>query len=303
MSVSSSSLPAIIAVGPQRTATTWLHRLLRGHAGVPRIKESDFFTVNYSRGLECYAELFADSPPGLPKLEICPNYFASPAALERIAADLPGCRIVCTLRDPLERAWSHYRLMRSRGLTRAGFEELVTTPGSLIHESARYAFYLERWLKRFGRANVLVLLYEDLVADPRRFVSEFCSFIGIPPILVADSLSELKRVNMATHDARRPRMAHVGMLAVRRLEAHNAWRLKKLAGRLRIWRACFASGEEFAPMSQDVASRMRAFYEFEILALEKLLSRRFEVWRRINSAAAESAPRAAHVFLRAAGVF
>lgn len=300
MSVS-SILPTIIAVGPPRTATTWIHRLLLGHAGVPRTKETDFFTANYARGLEWYAQFFADCPPGLPKLEICPNYFARPAALERIAADLPGCRIICTLRDPLERAWSHYRLMRGRGLTRAGFEELVTTPGSVIHESGRYAFHLERWFERFGRANVLVLLYEDLVADPRRFISEFCSFIGIPPIPVADSVSELKRVNMVTHDARRPRMAHAGMLAVRWLEARHAWRLKKLAGRLKIWRACFASGDEFAPMSQDVASRMRAFYEPEILALEKLLSRQFEVWRRVNSAAAESAPRAAHDLLRAAG--
>ncbi len=278
-------MPAIIAVGPQRTATTWLYRLLIGRAGVPRTKEVDFFTVNYAHGLEWYAAFFADCPPGLPKLEICPNYFASASARERIAADLPGCKIICTLRDPLERAWSHYRLMRGRGFTRADFEELATAPGSPIHESGRYAFYLERWFERFGRANVLVLLYEDLLADPRRFVGEFCSFIGIAPIPVADSVSELKHVNVATHDARRPRMAHAATVAVRWLEAHHAWRLRKVAGRLRIWRACFASGDEFAPMSQDVASRMRAFYEPEIVALEKLLGRPLDIWRGSDSAA------------------
>jgi hypothetical protein len=294
-------LPAIIAVGPQRTATTWIYRLLIGHAGVPRTKEVDFFTVNYAHGLEWYAEFFADCPPGLPKIEICPNYFASASARERIAADLPGCKIICTLRDPLERAWSHYRLMRGRGFTQADFEELATAPGSPIYESGRYAFYLERWLERFGRANVLVLLYRDLLANPRRFVGELCSFMGIPPVPVADSVNELKRVNTATHDARRPRMAHAGMVAVRWLEAHQAWRLKKVAARLRIWRACFASGGQFGPMPHDVASRMRTFYEPEILAVENLLGRRLDIWRRAEAATAEPAPRIAPRFVGPSG--
>jgi LPS sulfotransferase NodH len=284
VSVPRSSLPSIIAVGPQRTATTWLHRLLQGHAGVPRTKELDFFNANYERGLEWYAQFFSDCPPGLPKIEICPNYFATPIAIERIAADLPDCRIVCTLRDPLERAWSHYRLLRGRGFTHADFEQLATTPGSVIHESGRYAFFIAKWFECFGRDNVLVLLYEDLIADPPAFIGALCSFMGIPPIPIAQHASELKRVNVATHDAKRPRMAHAGMVAMKWLEAHHAWRLKKIAAKLKIWRMCFASGDEFAPLSQEVASRMRAFYEPEILATEKLLGRNLDIWRRADAA-------------------
>ena len=267
---------------------------------MPRTKELDFFNLNYERGLEWYAQFFADCPPGLPKIEICPNYFASDEALERISTDLPDCKIVCSLRDPLERAWSHYRLMRGRGYTHADFEELATTPGSVIHESGRYAFYLARWIARFGRDQVLVLLYEDLLTDPRRFVGEFCAFVRIPPIPIAESASELKRVNVATHDAKRPRMAHAGMVAMKWLEAHHAWRLKKIAGKLKIWRLCFASGDEFAPMSREVASRMRSFYEPEIVATEKLLGRKLDVWRRAESAAAQSASRSSDL-LRVAG--
>jgi len=255
---------------------------------VPRTKELDFFNANYERGLEWYAQFFSDCPPELPKIEICPNYFATPIALERIAADLPDCRIVCTLRDPLERAWSHYRLLRGRGFTHADFEELATTSGSVIHESGRYAFFIAKWLERFGRENVLVLLYEDLLADPPSFIGELCSFMQIPPIPIAQHASELKRVNVATHDAKRPRMAHAGMVAMKWLEAHHAWRTKRLAAKLKIWRMCFASGDEFAPLSPEVASRMRAFYETEILATEKLLGRNLDVWRISDAGAHES---------------
>ncbi|HVN63485.1 MAG TPA: sulfotransferase domain-containing protein, partial [Candidatus Binataceae bacterium] len=76
-----SRLPDFIAVGPQRTGTTWLHKVLQGHTGLPRgIKETDFFLKNYSRGIDWYLEFFRGYPAELPIGEIDPNYFGTEEA-------------------------------------------------------------------------------------------------------------------------------------------------------------------------------------------------------------------------------
>ena len=107
-------LPDFIAIGPPRTGTTWLYRALGGHVGLPRdTKETDFFSTYYAKGMEWYLDFFRDCALELPMGELSPNYFAAPEAPERIARHLPHCRIVCTLRDPVDRMYSFYQIGRA----------------------------------------------------------------------------------------------------------------------------------------------------------------------------------------------
>lgn len=103
-------LPDFIVIGPPRTGTTWLHRVLEGHVGLPAgIKETQFFSWNHGQGLQWYHSFFRDIPLALPAGEIAPACFDHPEARERIAALIPHCRIVCTLRDPVARLYSQYK--------------------------------------------------------------------------------------------------------------------------------------------------------------------------------------------------
>src|SRR5215470_18764382 len=98
----SSRLPDFIAVGPQRTGTTWLHEVMKPHLGLPRgIKETDFFLKNYARGMEWYRDFFRGCSPDLPMGEVDPNYFGEDVARERICKDIPQAKIIVTLRDPI----------------------------------------------------------------------------------------------------------------------------------------------------------------------------------------------------------
>src|SRR5216683_1959296 len=99
----SPRMPRFIAVGPQRTGTTWLHQVLAGHVGLPSIKETDYFSKHYARGLEWYLEFFRNCPVTLPLAEIDPNYFGIAEACDRIATDIPDCKIIVSLRDPVDR--------------------------------------------------------------------------------------------------------------------------------------------------------------------------------------------------------
>ena len=117
-------LPDFIAVGPPRTATTWLHEVLQGHVCLPADrKETDFFTRFYDRGLDWYADYFRHCEGGIPVGELSPMYFASPPARERIARHLPECKIIVSLRDPVERAYSNYRMLRRIVATKVDFED------------------------------------------------------------------------------------------------------------------------------------------------------------------------------------
>src|ERR1700676_3185895 len=99
-----SRLPDFIAVGPQRTGTTWVHEVLKPHLGLPRgIKETDFFLKNYAKGMQWYLEFFRGYPPQMLLGEVDPNYFGEDVVRERIEKDIPGAKIVVTLRDPVER--------------------------------------------------------------------------------------------------------------------------------------------------------------------------------------------------------
>ncbi len=277
-------LPDFIAIGPPRTGTTWLYRALGGHVGLPRdTKETDFFSAHYAKGMEWYLEFFRDCAPGLPMGEISPNYFAAPQAPERIAKDVPGCRIVCTLRDPVDRLYSFYRLMRHNGWTRATMAELAesVTPAT---EGNRYAHYLARWRERFGAERVLVVFYDDLEHAPQRFLDTICGFIGVAPIALAGSPLLGKRVNSVTRGPRVALFAEQAWRLRRWLQEHKAAGAIALLRKAGVWRFSFRGGGEFGPLDPALDRRLRERFRPEVEALEKTLGRDLSAWKKPGGA-------------------
>jgi sulfotransferase family protein len=278
-------LPDFIAIGPPRTGTTWLYRALGGHVGLPReTKETDFFSDHYSKGMEWYLDFFRACRPELPMGEISPNYFAAPQAPERIARDIPRCRIICTLRDPVDRLYSFYRLMRHNGWTRATMEEVAEGATPAI-EASRYAHYLARWRERFGAERVLVALYDDLESAPQGFLDAICGFIGIAPIPLAGSPLLGKRVNRVTHGPRIALLAEQAWRLRRWLEAHNAGAAIAMLRKAGVWRFSFRGGGEFGPLDPALERRLRERFRPEIETLEKMIGRDLSAWKKPGGAA------------------
>jgi hypothetical protein len=72
-------LPDFIVVGPPRTGTTWLDRVLRGHVELPAdLKETQFFAWNFGLGINWYAAFFRNCDPLSLAGEIAPTYFDKP---------------------------------------------------------------------------------------------------------------------------------------------------------------------------------------------------------------------------------
>lgn len=272
-------LPDFIGVGPPRTATTWLHEALGGHVGLPSgVKETDFFVYKYEKGLEWYAAHFADCSLDRPIGEFSPNYFIGAQARERIARDIPGCKILCTLRDPVQRIYSHYRKMREGEYFSGTFEACLEKRPDIL-EWSKYATYVSAWRQLFGTSNVTVFFQEDLKANPQNFLNQATDFIGISRIPLADFGASDKMVNAIPTLPRNPRIAKLARRARERLQENGNYRLVNLAKKIGLRDLLFSGGPAFESISAETDARLRDFFLPEVERLEDMLNRDLSRWK------------------------
>ena len=289
-------LPDFIAVGPNRTGTTWMHTALKGHVNLPAGPEesqffrSQFFRARYHKGLDWYRNLFANGDPALPAGEVCPSYFASAEARERIARDIPNCRIVCSLRDPVERLYEHYMgVRRGYGARLGGFEETLKVRPEFL-DSCRYAFHVSAWQEKFGQRNVMVAIYDDLCNDAQAYLDAICDFIGIARYSLLDSAVGNGRVNVITTAPRNPHLADAAGRAVEWLCERGHYSLVNRWHRTRLWDLCFAGGEPYPELAPDLDARLRDLLRPEVEALESLAGRDLAAWKAPRGKARDEAP-------------
>jgi len=271
-------LPSVIAVGPPRTGTTWLDAVLRGHIGLPsEVKETQFFKWNYDKGIDWYVWHFRDCSTDLPIMEICPSYFNYAPARERIKEHIPDCKIICTLRDPVERLYSVYRHYSGFSGFRSFDEMLHDAPD--LFEASNYVAYLREWQASFGKANVLVVLYDDLEASPQEFLDSICEFAGIESFSLNATEVGTKRVNATPRGARSRRLAMISGNLRGWMLSHRLHKLVNYWQKTPLWKFCFEGGEEFGPPSPEIEKRLREHFRSSVEALEELLGRDLAVWK------------------------
>lgn len=278
-------LPDFIAIGPPRTGTTWLHGVLYHRAWLPRaVKETHFFDRYYDKGMPWYLDCFRGATDERPVGEITPAYFGSPVVRERAARCVPQCKIICTLRDPVARAYSHYRKLHTVGMTRGSFADEVRNNGE-IREASRYAFHLRAWRELFGERNVRAFLYDDLEADAQGFANAICRFIGVAPLELTPEVTRSLDRNEVRRGARNRVIARGARDFMYWLQSIQAHRTIDALGRAGLWRLCAYSGEEFAPLSPALEAQTRQHFLPEVEALEELLERDLSAWKPAGQAA------------------
>ena len=205
--------PDFLLIGGQRCGTTSLFRALEQHPRVARPtlnKGVNYFDLNYHRGPRWYrahfptrAALARRAGGDARVFEASGYYLFHPLAPERIAADLPGVKIVAMLRDPVERAFSAWKHETARGFDTLGFEEALAreeerTSGERRrlradpdHHSYAYRHYsyasrgdyaeqLREYYRRLPASDILVIYSEDFFARPDEEFARLCSFLGLP---------------------------------------------------------------------------------------------------------------------------
>ncbi|ASW57646.1 sulfotransferase [Plantactinospora sp. KBS50] len=211
--------PDFLIIGTKRGGTTSLWNYLVRHPLVPRLypawntKTSHYFEENWHRGERWYRSHFpterrraalARRHGAQPRAgEAAPLYMFHPLAAGRVHDLIPQARIIVLLRDPVERAYSHWKERRTEGTEPLGFTEALAaeperTAGErdrLIaepeyHSNAydwysyrargRYLEHLEPWLDLFDREQLHILPSETLYGDPAGSYAGVLDFIGLP---------------------------------------------------------------------------------------------------------------------------
>jgi len=186
------ALPNLIVIGAQKCGTSSLHRYLDAHPGIAmsRAKELDFFLDDgsWSRGLEWYASQF-DGRASV-RGESSPNYTNLPVSAgvaERIAEVLPDARLLYMVRDPIDRALSHYVHARGLGREDRSVGEALAEPDSRYMRRSQYRRQLAPFVARTPPERVLVVAQEDLRDRRRQTLREVFEFLGVDSSFDSDA--------------------------------------------------------------------------------------------------------------------
>lgn len=202
-------MPSALIIGAQRSGTTSLFNYLIQHPDVlaPLDKEIHYFDLHYARGVRWYRGRFPYTHQlrrGALTLDASPYYLPHPQVPQRAAQLLPAVKLIALLRNPVDRALSHYQHEVRQGRETVSFPEAIAMePQRLAGEEERlradpsyYSFnhhrfsyqrrgvYIEqlrRWLQHFPRSQLLVLESEWLFRDPAAASAAVHDFLGLRP--------------------------------------------------------------------------------------------------------------------------
>jgi hypothetical protein len=189
------TLPNFLIIGAGRSGTTSLYHYLRQHPAIfmSPIKETNYYTdadqLLDSRAIRSrtgYEQLFAEVNGQRAIGEATPRYLNAIAGIGRICDDLPGVRLIATLRQPADRCYSSY-LQRFTNSRETRSAEEVLQPGNDLFEIGRYHPQLRRYFDVFPRERIKVILFDDLIARPQETVRSLYSFLGVDADFVVDT--------------------------------------------------------------------------------------------------------------------
>lgn len=199
--------PDFIIVGAMKSGTGALRSFIMQHPLIlaPEDKsEVHFFDLNFEKGPKWYKEQFPERPsPDYLVGEKSPYYIVHPLVPKRMFSLYPKVKVIMILRNPVDRAYSHYQFNRNRDKESLSFEEAIKAESSrlaeeekklkqnpLYHSSAYKAYsyltrgvyvdQIQRWLSYFPSEQILVLSLDDLKVDSKRVTDEVFAFLGLP---------------------------------------------------------------------------------------------------------------------------
>lgn len=264
-------LPNFLYLGPDKSGSSWLFEVLHQHPDcyVPDCKDVYFFDEHYAKGLDWYASFFADAPErAIAVGELSHAYLFSADVADRIKRDLPGVRLMTSLRHPVDRCYSHYLYLVSSGLVTTSFAETIANrPG--LTRSSYYAKPVAEYLKRFGPEQFKVLFFDDLQQDPRAYAARVYEFLGLA---FNDNFDYDKKVR----PARQPRnywlarLAKLGAISARKLGMVRAVGAVKHSFVARMLYKPYKK-EEIPRMDPEVRAQLIKRYTPDVLELQDLL--------------------------------
>lgn len=184
--------PNLIVCGAPKCGTSSLYFWLAAHpeVGASKAKETFYFADQVNRfnqgcnyledGLDKYHTHFAHLEKEKIRFEATAPYIYFETAIEGIAKLPEAPRLIFVLRNPTKRLMSQYLFEKFRTQRiSSSFKEYVQEPGIVAH--GEYITYLRKWYGAFPAENILLLQFEQLMAEPERVMEQVAAWLGVTP--------------------------------------------------------------------------------------------------------------------------
>lgn len=298
--------PNFLIIGAPKCGTTALYHVLKQHPEIymSPVKEPHYFTFNgeipifngpggsYFRRVAVtspvdYLMLFASAHGYHAIGEASPSYLRSQVAATRIFNSLPTAKIIVLLRQPADRAYSHFQYSRANAV-----EPLSSFSDALEQESLREAngwspihfyrqggFYfssLSRYFELFPREQIRVYLYEDWNESPEAVLQDLFRFLGVDelfrPEIRRSNVTLLARSDRLNQLAKKPeRTEHLLtplMPAV--LTKSIITGIRSINNKFNLYKP--------PAISPEIRRQLTEGYREDILKLQKLIDRDLSRW-------------------------
>jgi len=285
------TLPTFIVIGVAKGGTTSIYRYLDQHPEIFMCpdKGPNFFGYEDARDwkwhdegepplmrhfkvatLEEYERLFDGVTNERAVGEVSPQYFRCPTAARRIHDVIPEAKLVASLRNPADRAFSGF-LMRTRRGEVVGDAHSELTPGSSHVKEGFYFQRMKRYYDLFDREQIKIYLFDDFKRGPGDLIRDLFGFLGVdtgfePDTTVRHNPANVPKSALLNRILYQPRV-------IRGVKAVLPARLEKVAKRLR--QRNLRPAPSFPP---DLRATLLDLYQDDIHRLEELIERDLSAW-------------------------
>jgi hypothetical protein len=297
--VDKNLLPNLLIIGAGKAGTTALHEYLSEHPQIfmTQKKEPRFFLVwenpeqmrinerenhnvfNKYNTIEKYTELFVKGKDCLIRGESSPQYLSYAHCADKIKKLVPEVKIIAILRNPVERAFSHYIMNRNWRIEKKEFdeaidEEIKTRRLSYPHDMrylywGKYVGQLNPYLSLFSSNQLRIYVYDDFKADSINFLKNIFNFLGVDDSFTANvqnkhNVSFIRRYQA---NSKRDKLFSLTQRGFRKLKMHSLEELVKM----------HRFHKPF--VKPETKKKLIDYFTDEISELEKLLGRDLSKWR------------------------
>lgn len=285
--------PNFFIVGAPKAGTTSLYYYLKRHPDVfmSSIKEPNFFSYDETvkqnlyhkekgvANLQDYKKLFADCNGHKAIGEASVSYLFYPSVPEKLRAMVPGARIIMSLRNPVERAYSHYYMENKLGYVSESLEDIVFRRSKHKNAHLYYQQYVElglyyeqvkRYLDAFGKDQVKIFIYDDLSDKLEAMLLSVFDFLDIEQIPLPGVGGRYNTYSIPRNPLFRflYSQKRLRTLARKMVPSESIEAIKNL----------FLTRSKKAASNEAIVKELKRIYTPDIKNLEKLLDRNLSSW-------------------------
>ena len=272
--------PNFIVAGAAKSGTTWLYSCLDEHPEVfiPRNKELHFFSYSkrYKKGIEWYESFFRNSKDEKAVGEISPSYLPKPEVPSRIYAYNPNVRLIFILRNPIERAYSHYCMVMGVGKVSQDVNLGLSLDCPYVTWGLYYSQII-RFMSLFPPEQIKIYLFDDLKKNPELLLQDLYSYLEVEYSFRPSSLFTPK--NQKKSLPKFPKLSEYLRGVYQKLDPISGGLLTEL--RLKGYFNLFHKlnqGAEFPKLSKEKGRSLAEFYQPDVVALSKIIGRDLSFW-------------------------